>query len=127
MTWRVASASTRGSSHLRSGNPNQDACEQYTTAEGPVKAMLAVSDGHGSARHFRSQIGSRLAAHVAITTVPDFVGSEMQADPTAALRNEVLPLLARTLVEGWRSAVQSDLAQNPITDSEWQRLAAAES
>jgi hypothetical protein len=126
MKWRVASASARGSSHLRTGQPNQDACEQITTAEGPVKAMLAVSDGHGSARHFRSQIGSQLAAHVAITVVPDFVASQMEANPAAPLRNEALSLLARTLVDGWRSAVQSDLAQNPIAASEWETLAAAE-
>ena len=71
MSWKVAHACVRGSSHQRSGLPNQDAvqCTVTPAAQGTV-AVAVVSDGHGSPRHFRSQIGSSLAVSTVAATLP---------------------------------------------------------
>ena len=62
MNWRVINASVRGSAHQRSGLPNQDAVDFGSSpkSDAPM-TVLAVSDGHGGGRHFRSQVGSALA------------------------------------------------------------------
>src|SRR5450755_2660170 len=78
--WAVTGATIRGASHLRTGLPNQDAL-QYWLADGTAAAaILAVSDGHGSAPHFRSQIGSALAVHTAVDVLKELVerGDELQ-------------------------------------------------
>ncbi len=69
MSWKVAHACVRGSSHQRSGLPNQDAvqCTVTPAAQGTV-AVAVVSDGHGSPRHFRSQVGSSLAVSTVAAT-----------------------------------------------------------
>src|SRR5881397_846411 len=65
--WRVAGASRRGSSHVRSGLPNQDAIEYWASADGNT-AVMAVADGHGSGLCFRSEVGSRVAVTTAVAT-----------------------------------------------------------
>jgi len=56
--WGVRGSSTRGASHLRTGLPNQDSIGTWWD-EPRSRAIVVVSDGHGSARHFRSDTGSR--------------------------------------------------------------------
>ena len=61
--WRVISASVRGTSHLRTGQPCQDSV--YHRADLPDGVLIAaVSDGAGSAA--RSEIGSALAVRKAV-------------------------------------------------------------
>lgn len=58
--WRYASASVRGTSHVESAQPCQDACrvEQVLTPEGEEFLVLIASDGAGSAPF--SQEGSQI-------------------------------------------------------------------
>jgi hypothetical protein len=107
---------------VRSGRPNQDACEHGTGAPGDsLKAVLAVSDGHGGSRHFRSEIGSRLAAHIAVAVVQESIPGQL-SDSNASLPDEAVPMLTREIVEDWRSAVLSDLEQHPFTPEELSKL-----
>lgn len=121
MKWRVISASVRGSSHQRTGMPNQDAIDYGVSGKGDANVMvLAVSDGHGSGKHFRSQVGSTLAVHVAVKV--------MQASVATAAIDEPgwLTQVAQQLVEAWLAAVRSDLGNNPFTEAELGALATAE-
>ncbi len=70
--WRALRASVRGAPHWRSGLPNQDAVRiapcalAYGADSGAAAALvLALADGHGSPKSFRSQQGARLAVVVA--------------------------------------------------------------
>lgn len=118
MKWKVISASVRGSSHQRSGLPNQDAVDSSLPGKGePAAAVIAVSDGHGSARHFRSHIGSTLAVHVAVTTVSPYLDSVERRD---------LDTLSRQLVDTWLAAVRKDLEHNAFTEEELAALDAME-
>ena len=66
--WGVRGGSTRGASHLRTGLPNQDSLGTWCDKTGG-RALAVVSDGHGSARHFRSDTGSRLAVEAAMSVL----------------------------------------------------------
>jgi hypothetical protein len=110
--WGVFGGSVRGSSHLRSGLPNQDSLGKWA-GPGGSPAILAVSDGHGSASHFRSDVGSRMGADAAVQ----------------ALRETPIPVpdghsqvLAHSIVQAWREAVMAHLATNPFTEEEWAKL-----
>lgn len=86
MTWKVTHACVRGSSHVRAGLPNQDSALCIVRAaapSGPAIAIAAVADGHGSARHFRSQIGSSLAVSTAVTVLQNFL-ARLSAENGAA-------------------------------------------
>jgi len=116
VVWGVYGDSSRGSSHLRNGLPNQDSIARWA-APGGKQAVLAVSDGHGSASHFRSDQGSRMGVDVAVAT----------------LRGAPLPIpeghaqvLAQAIVDSWRAAVAEHLAGNPFTDEEWAKVPAKE-
>jgi hypothetical protein len=125
MKWKVINASVRGSSHQRTGMPNQDAVDYATSGKGDAPiTVLAVSDGHGGGRHFRSQVGSTLAAHVAVQVVQEVLARESlgrNGDAGGGLVG-----LTQEIVGAWTSAVAQDLAHNPFTEVELDVLAAAE-
>ncbi len=91
--------------------------------------MLAVSDGHGGARHFRSQVGSSLAVHTAIRVLYDSLDAAL-AEAGAGLSThpveDALPPIATRMVEEWRAAVRSDFENNPFTAPELDAVEAAE-
>jgi hypothetical protein len=124
MSWKVAHACVRGSSHQRSGLPNQDAAQCTVTpgAQGTV-AVAVVSDGHGSPRHFRSQIGSSLAVSTVAGTLQGFLRESVASNGHVPFVPEQVHELERKIVSGWLAAVQSDLEHNPFTEAE---LAAVE-
>ena len=57
-TWQVITGSARGAAHRASGLPNQDA---VASQDGPGGVVVAIADGHGHIRHFRSADGAALA------------------------------------------------------------------
>src|SRR5436305_13472733 len=95
--WRVGGASVRGASHVRASLPNQDSFACWAEAgTSPAGAVVAVSDGHGSTRHFRSETGSKLAVEAALEIIREFAspGSLLHAERTSAT---ALPQLGRSL------------------------------
>ncbi|HLK66467.1 MAG TPA: protein phosphatase 2C domain-containing protein [Bryobacteraceae bacterium] len=110
--WGVYGGSTRGSSHLRSGLPNQDSLGKWSGPNGSV-AVLAVSDGHGSAAHFRSDTGSQIGVETAVQT--------LRATPLP-IPDGHSQVLAESIVETWRQAVLAHLEAHPFTDQEWAKL-----
>ena len=63
--WAALSASVRGASHEQIGLGNQDAVRLGNPLAGTDVLVVAVADGHGSTRSFRSERGSALAAECA--------------------------------------------------------------
>jgi serine/threonine protein phosphatase PrpC len=119
MSWKVAHACVRGSAHQRSGLPNQDAvqCTVTPAAQGTV-AVAVVSDGHGSPRHFRSQVGSSLAVSTVAATLQGFLRDSVATNGHVPFVPEQVHELERKIVSGWLAAVQSDLENNPFTQAE---------
>ena len=119
MSWKVTHACVRGSFHQRSGVPNQDAvqCTVTPAAQGTL-AVAVVSDGHGSPRHFRSQIGSSLAVSTAAGTLQAFLRESVASNSHVPFVPEQVHELERKFVSGWLAAVHSDLEHNPFSEAE---------
>lgn len=123
--WRVIGESVRGAAHERKGMPNQDACAWLPErGEGSV-LCVAVADGHGNARYFRSDVGARLAAEVATEGLEGFLadcGAETNLSLIKRIAEERLP---RYLVRAWLKAVEADYANKCLTNEEKMRLMSA--
>ena len=84
--------------------------------------MLSVADGHGSAKSFRSAIGSRLAVDLS----RDFGYALLEAAPTLAelsLAKDRLERIPQRVVYEWRNRVQEHFTDFPFTEAELGGLA----
>lgn len=120
--WRVIGKSVRGASHLKSGLPNQDSIlwDPETGAQTPL--ILAVSDGHGSNKCFRSDVGSTLAVSTAVAAFRQLLSGQPDLENLSAIKRIAEERLPQALVRDWKSAVEDHLSKNPFTEEEWARL-----
>lgn len=116
LEWRIIGTSVKGASHERSGLPNQDAIH-WSQPTDTLPLIVAISDGHGGAKYFRSGKGAALAVNAALTTMPQF--QERSANISTSSFKEHL---TKSLVHTWRDAVETDLRDEPFTNQEWERL-----
>jgi hypothetical protein len=124
--WRHCGASIRGVSHVRSGAPNQDAIEHWTpNGDESQTAILAISDGHGSVPHVRSDMGARLAAETALSALRDF-SRDRQTIAVAGGLAVAVRGLPKTIVKAWSQAVRAHLANNPFNELDWKNVPAPE-
>ena len=100
--FRLGSSSLRGASHQRDGTPNQDSVlvETVGTATSKRVAVIALSDGAGSARY--SHHGSRAACAAAVAGL----GRQLGRNPAMVFRQH---LLRSALQRGVRRARQEVL------------------
>jgi hypothetical protein len=115
-TWQVITASARGAAHRASGLPNQDA---VASQDGPgATVVVAIADGHGHIRHFRSADGAALAVDVACRVASQAaagLATDATGDEEAARAGQEL---VRAVVADWRSAVADQLEARPYTAKE---------
>src|SRR3954469_539114 len=92
--WRVAMATSIGTSHLASGIPCQDSAECMLLGEpsGDPVLTVAISDGAGSAEH--SKIGSSIACRTVIGIADVFLTNGGRVEE-----------ISRQVVEGWLEQV----------------------
>ncbi len=110
--WLVMLHSVRGASHASKELPNQDYADYWSDHERSLPLLLAIADGHGSAKSPRSDVGARLAVETAIACARELLGPE-QRDLSAikhAWENE----LPRELERRWKQAVAEHLATQPL-------------
>src|SRR5579859_5202467 len=106
--WRAIVGTARGAAHVARGLDNQDsAASQAIDAVGGT--VVAVADGHGHDRHFRSATGSRLATRSACAVVAELVGENAGAPWTAELAGTLCGKLPEAIVGEWRAAVATDI------------------
>lgn len=121
--WRVLGSTARGTAHVRAGLPNQDALRSWTFDSGPgSRAILAVADGHGSTKCFRSDVGARLAVETAIDTTQGFLNRQEDNSHLSLVRYTVEERLPRELVHRWTRAVEADMAEDPLRLEEFETL-----
>ncbi len=121
MRWRVLAASTTGANHMRSGLPNQDAVTWNLRTDEAAPVVVAVSDGHGGAKCFRSDTGARLAVAVATRLIEDFAHAQATNNSLPEVRRaaETLP---KDLVLAWRQAVEQSVSTNNFSAEELDSL-----
>ncbi|MHB8246611.1 MAG: protein phosphatase 2C domain-containing protein [Acidimicrobiales bacterium] len=118
-SWEVFTASIRGAAHDAIGLPLQDAVG-CTVSRAPLASplVMAVADGHGDRRHYRSAQGARFAVEVATRLgselAPGVAGARTPRDVEQVIAAELVP----AVVGRWREAVESDLAENPLSEEE---------
>jgi serine/threonine protein phosphatase PrpC len=111
--WHVLGASVLGASHARSGLPNQDAIDWWPQDPGADCVVLAVADGHGSAKSFRSDVGARLAVETAQSAFRELLSGAGDLDPSTVKRalDDWLPM---EIERRWKAAVHDQLAAHPL-------------
>jgi serine/threonine protein phosphatase PrpC len=109
-TWYCMGKSSLGASHKRSRSPNQDAIKFFPETGIGLPVIMAVSDGHGSAKSFRSDKGSSIAVEAAIQVIQEFFWNS-QADGVnfSTVKDSAERVLPQKIVKEWRKAVNRDL------------------
>ncbi len=122
--WNLFTASVQGASHIVAGIPNQDAVGSLGDPMSPDggPAAVAVADGHGDPRHFRSGRGSRLAVEVACGVAAERAPSLAAEEDVEVLGGRLRTELAPEIVARWRAAVAHDLSREPLDDRELARV-----
>ncbi|HKT73528.1 MAG TPA: PP2C family serine/threonine-protein phosphatase [Steroidobacteraceae bacterium] len=122
---QAVGASVRGVAHVRDGLPNQDAFAVWQ-AEGSERRciVVAVADGHGGARHFRSANGSNFAVNAAVQAMRR-IASEWESGDCARQSQIASAVLPEAIVADWTQKVQLHLQSTPITEAEWRALEAS--
>ena len=111
--WQTLKASVRGASHCRSGLPNQDAV-RVTRCRDDRGLLVALADGHGSAKSFRSQRGARLAVIVA----QQVCGQLFNLENPSQIKRWAEDRMPHELVRRWREHVDKLLQRQPFTPQE---------
>lgn len=118
-TWYTFGSSVQGATHVRNHVPNQDAIEWLASYERQHEFVLvAVADGHGNPRYFRSAIGARFAVQVARTLLEQFGRHYGQATDLTVVEQMVEQQLAHLLVRQWNDTVDVHLAAVPFSPAE---------
>jgi serine/threonine protein phosphatase PrpC len=120
--WQVIGQSVRGASHERSGTPNQDAIHWLAESGAGTSLVLAVADGHGSARYSRSHIGATLAVETAAQVIHDFLAGQRGADNLSLVKRAAEEWLPAALVRAWLAAVGEHIKAHPFSEVELDSL-----
>jgi hypothetical protein len=126
LPWRVHTASAPGAWHIKDGRPNEDAVAHQLIqppdgSQGPGRLVVAVADGHGDARHFRSDRGSAMAVAAGIAALSDW--SADLPGTAAEIKRSAQRELVPDVVDRWNAAVAADLAADEFTATESALLA----
>lgn len=98
--WRVVGVSTRGTSHLKTGDPCQDIHAWRVLPCGTL--VVAVSDGAGTARL------ADVAATLAVKAAMETVCLELEAADTAGLADEAWQALLRDAITRALTAMEEE-------------------
>ncbi len=110
--WHALGTSVRGASHQRTGRPNQDAMGIRSLAQG---VAVALSDGHGDPRSFRSDRGAAFAVEEALNALED-VATRAPELSFAQFKRAVEEGFPRDLVWRWRRRVAADREADPLEE-----------
>jgi hypothetical protein len=114
--WLALTASQLGAAHQATGLPNQDAVSARQVRADVL--VVAVADGHGHRRHFRSARGSQLAVAVACEAAQELAARLDGFQTAAPIESEALGTLVPAITGQWRDAVREDVAADPFTSRE---------
>lgn len=121
--WHIAGASCRGANHIRSNLVNQDAISWPVSCPASYPFILAVADGHGSAKSFRSHRGAQIAVRIANDVLSDLYFGNPDAIPQfSSFKDTCEHRVPDALVARWRKRVLEDIAKEPIAEEELRLL-----
>ena len=115
MSFIALHGAIRGAAHKACGTMCQDAAISWVSEDGTV-VVGAVADGHGDPICIRSDIGSGLAADVAIQSLRNLSGCSFEECRQTGGR------VAEAIVSQWFGLVSEDLQNYPIGEDELEGL-----
>jgi hypothetical protein len=118
LIWTALSATVQGHFHERNGLKNQDAVRLKNPGGADEPLFVAVADGHGNSRSFRSDRGSALAAECAVRVLQHLIRKHRHA-PLSSIRRQAKIRWMRALLDAWRAAVRADLMAHPFSPIEF--------
>jgi serine/threonine protein phosphatase PrpC len=110
--------SVRGASHVRAGLPNQDAIGWLQVQGVDRRLIVAVSDGHGSPKYFRSHTGSRLAIETVLALGQEFLDGQPDLSNLSTVKRTAEERLPQEMARRWNDAVIKHFEANPFSDEE---------
>jgi len=117
--WRILGETVRGASHDRSGMPNQDAIYlPPETGQIQLPVIMAVADGHGGSKYFRSDQGALLAVNTAASVIGEFLEGQSGVNNLSIIKESAEDWLPKNLVRRWLEEVDAHLADNPISSGD---------
>lgn len=110
------SHSVKGASHEKTGLVCQDSSAYQV---GERYAVAVVADGHGSKKHFRSNIGSKAAVEAVLETVGRFYEQPEEFEKNfPANHKSIMINMEKQVISIWNSKVMQHLKENPVTAAE---------
>ena len=105
-----------GASHTAKGTICQDWSAYHSTDN---YAIAVVADGHGSKKHFRSAVGSKLAVEATLAAIGDFYADvDLFEECMVENHQSVIRKLEKNIITRWNAAVKEHFDANPITADE---------
>jgi len=119
MQWKITGATVRGTSHIRKDLPNQDSILCHPDSGHGLPVILAISDGHGSSKSFRSDKGSCFAVQAAVETISEFlINLHAEIGNFTHIRQIAEEQLPKEIVRRWKTKVKDDLTAAPFSENE---------
>lgn len=104
-----------GDSHIRRNIVCQDSSGTYV---GEDFAIAVVADGHGSSKHFRSDVGSKIAVKISIELLKKYMKQTDFKNQFLKHPNFILKQMEKQILMKWREAVEEYHKENPMTEEE---------
>lgn len=118
------SHSVMGASHVAKGTVCQDA-SAHKVAE--AYAVVVVADGHGSKKHFRSNIGSQAAVEATIETIERFYEDPESFEKEFPVHHKrIIRNIEKQIITLWNQKVNKHHDENPVTIEERSKFAIEE-
>lgn len=118
------SHSVMGASHEVSGTVCQDS-SAYRINE--YFSAAVVADGHGSKRHFRSNIGSKCAVEAALETFENFYYFDEEFESALPENHKfILKKIEKQIIANWNVKITRHLEENPVTEEEKSKFTESE-
>lgn len=110
------SNSVTGASHVVKNLVCQDSSAHFAAED---FSIAVVADGHGSKKHFRSNIGSQLAVDCTLTVIRRFYTDADEFNRQFPLNHKlIMRNIEKQIISEWNNKINEHLIENPITDAE---------
>lgn len=110
------SHSVMGASHEKKGIVCQDS-SAFEVGNG--YAVAVVADGHGSKKHFRSNLGSKFATEATVETIRQYIQDPDEFDKIfLADHDRIIKGIEKQIIYSWNGKIRNHLNENPVTMKE---------
>ena len=110
------SHSVMGASHEKRGIVCQDSSAYQI---GDAYAVAVVADGHGSKKHFRSNIGSKCAVEATLETIAKYYENAEEFEANIKNNHKMITKhIEKQIIMRWNEKVLDHLDHNPVTQEE---------